>query len=103
MGLMDVLKGMQHGPHGQPPPGGTGTGTGAGTGTGMSPITMAILGLLAYKAVKSFGGGPQEAPAGAGRAPYPPAGGNVKLAAPEASGGGLSDLRKGGLRRLGRP
>ena len=95
MGLMDVLKGMQQGPHGQPPPGGT------GTGTGMSPITMAILGLLAYKAVKSFGGGQQEAPAGAGRAPYPPAGGNVKVAAPEASGGGLSDLLKGGLGGLG--
>jgi len=67
----------------------------------MSPITMAILGLLAYKAVKSFGGGQQEAPAGAGRAPYPPAGGNVKVAAPEASGGGLSDLLKGGLGGLG--
>ena len=99
MGLIDVLKGMQHGPHGQPPP--TGTGTSTGTGTGMSPITMAILGLLAYKAVKSFGGGQQEAPAGAGRAPYPPAGGNVKVAAPEASGGGLSDLLKGGLGGLG--
>ncbi len=67
----------------------------------MSPITMAILGLLAYKAVKSFGGGQQEAPAGAGRAPYPLAGGNVKVAAPEASGGGLSDLLKGGLGGLG--
>src|SRR5260370_27936580 len=93
MGLMDVLKGMQHGPHGQPRPG----GTGAGTVTGMWPITMAILGLLAYKAVKSWGGGQQEAPAGAGRPAYPPAGGNVKVAAPEASGGGLSDLLKGGL------
>jgi uncharacterized protein YidB (DUF937 family) len=60
---------------------------------------MAILGLLAYKAVKSMGGAQQEAPAGAGagRLPYPPAGGNVKAAAPEASGGGLSDLLKGGL------
>src|SRR5712672_3057715 len=62
---------------------------------------MAILGLLAYKAVKSLGGGQQEAPAGAGRPPYPPAGGNVKVAAPEASGGGLSDLLKGGLGGLG--
>jgi uncharacterized protein YidB (DUF937 family) len=99
MGLMDVLRGMQHGPHGQPPP--TGSGSGTGTGTGMSPITMAILGLLAYKAVKSMGGAQQEAPAGAdagaGRLPYPPASGNVKVAAPEASGGGLSDLLKGGL------
>ena len=99
MGLMDVLKGMQHGPHGQPPPAPP-SGSGS-AGTGMSPITMAILGLLAYKAVKSFGGGQQEAPAGAGRAPYPPAGGNVKVAAPEASGGGLSDLLKGGLGGLG--
>jgi len=57
MGLMDVLKGMQYGPHGAPRSGtgsgtGTGTGSSAGTGTGMSPITMAILGLLAYKALK---------------------------------------------------
>jgi uncharacterized protein YidB (DUF937 family) len=57
MGLMDVLKGMQYGPHGAPRTGtgsgtGTGTGSSAGTGTGMSPITMAILGLLAYKALK---------------------------------------------------
>ena len=46
MGLMDVLKGMQNGPHGQ-------RGPSAGSG-GMSPITMAVLGLLAYKALKSF-------------------------------------------------
>src|SRR5215831_8737982 len=91
MGLMDVLRGMQHGPHGQPPPS-------SGGGTGMSPITMAILGLLAYKAVKSLGGGGQaEAPAGAGRAPYPPARGNIDVAAPEEPGGGLGDLLKGGL------
>jgi uncharacterized protein YidB (DUF937 family) len=98
MGLMDVLKGMQHGPHGQPPPS-SGSGTGSGTGTGtMSPITMAILGLLAYKAMKSFRGAePAEAPSGAGRAPSPPPGGNVKVAAPAGSGGGLGDLLKGGL------
>ena len=95
MGLMDVLRGMQHGPHGQPPSGGTGTGS--GTGTGMSPITMAILGLLAYKAVKSIGGAQQEAPAGAGRSPAPPASGNVNVATREEAGGGLSDLLKGGL------
>ena len=45
MGLLDVLNGMQHGPRGQSQP---------GAGGGMSPITMALLGLLAYKAVKSF-------------------------------------------------
>ena len=92
MGLMDVLKGMQHGPHGQPPPS---SGSSSG-GTGMSPITMAILGLLAYKAMKSFGGGQSAAPSPAGRAPSPPAGGNVKVAAPEESGG-LGDLLRGGL------
>jgi hypothetical protein len=49
MGLLDVLNGMQNGPRGQREP--------SGSGGGMSPITMAILGLLAYKAVKSFSGG----------------------------------------------
>ncbi|HWK87924.1 MAG TPA: YidB family protein [Xanthobacteraceae bacterium] len=57
MGLLDVINGMQNGPRGQR------TATPAGSGGGMSPITMAILGLLAYKAVKHFGGG-QTAPAG---------------------------------------
>ena len=46
MGLLDVLTGMQNGPRGQQNPN-------AGGG-GMSPITMAVLGLLAYKAVKHF-------------------------------------------------
>jgi len=93
MGLMDVLRGMQHGPHGQPPP----APSGGSAGTGMSPITMAILGLLAYKAMKSFSGEQSGAPAPAGRPPSPPSGGNINVAAPEESGGGLSDLLKGGL------
>ena len=50
----------------------------------MSPITMAILGLLAYKAIKGFGGH-QTAPSSA------------SPAAPADSGGGLGDLLKGGL------
>jgi uncharacterized protein YidB (DUF937 family) len=50
MGLMDILTGMQNGPRGG------GSGAGSGSGGGMSPITMALLGLLAYKAVKSFSG-----------------------------------------------
>jgi len=96
MGLMDVLRGMQHGPHGQPPP--TPPSGSGSAGTGMSPITMAILGLLAYKAMKSFGGGqPEAAPSGAGRPQYPPTGRNINVAAPEESGGGLGDLLKGGL------
>ncbi len=96
MGLMDVLNGMQNGPHGRPAPGAASSASGGG----MSPITMAILGLLAYKAIKSFGGGqPSAAPSGAGRpAPYPPAGGSINAGMPGApGGGGIGDLLKGGL------
>src|SRR5258708_7407078 len=61
MGLLDVLNGMQNGPRGQ-----RGPSTSSG---GMSPITMAVLGLLAYKALKHFGGQSGANPAGTGRAP----------------------------------
>jgi uncharacterized protein YidB (DUF937 family) len=91
MGLMDVLNGMRHGPHGQPGP------SSGGAGGGMSPITMAILGLLAYKAMKSFGGGQPDTPSAADRAAYPPDRGNVDVGMPGGSGGGLGDLLKGGL------
>lgn len=95
MGLMDVLKGMQHGPHGAPPPAAERGGPGTGM-SGMSPITMAILGLLAYKAVKGFGGQQREAPSPAGQAPSPPAAGDLNAAPPEETGG-LGDILKGGL------
>jgi uncharacterized protein YidB (DUF937 family) len=81
MGLMDVLNGMQNGPHG--PRGAAGGGS---TGGGMSPITVAILGLLAYKALKSLTSQPNAAPTGPS-APAP---------APNP-GGGLGDLLKTGL------
>lgn len=68
MGLLDVFTGMRNGRRG------------SGGGGGMSPITMALLGLLAYKAVKSFGSASPKAGSG--------------MAAP---GGGLGDLLKGGL------
>ena len=48
MGLLDVLNGMQNGPRGQRDP--------TASSQGMSPLTMAVLGLLAYKAIKSFTG-----------------------------------------------
>ena len=48
MGLLDVLNGMQNGPRGQRDP--------TASSQGMSPLTMAVLGLLAYKAFKSFTG-----------------------------------------------
>jgi uncharacterized protein YidB (DUF937 family) len=68
VGLLDVLTGMRNGPRG------------FGGGGGMSPITMAVLGLLAYKAVKGFGASN-------------PRGGSG-MATPT---GGLGDLLKGGL------
>jgi uncharacterized protein YidB (DUF937 family) len=81
MGLMDILNGMQNGPRGQQSP------APAGQSGGMSPILMALLGLLAYKAVKGGGLGnmlggstPQPAPA--------PAPGN-------SAGGGLGDVLGG--------
>jgi uncharacterized protein YidB (DUF937 family) len=83
MGLLDVLNGMQNGPRGQRDPSSSG---------GMSPITMAVLGLLAYKALKSFGGGhPAQAGAGpsAGVAPSPGGLGGLL-------GGGLGGLLAGG-------
>jgi uncharacterized protein YidB (DUF937 family) len=97
MGLMDVLRGMQYGPHGQPASrSGTGSGTGTGTGSagaGMSPITMAILGLLAYKAVKSVSRlGGQPAPAGG--APQPAGAGSIT--APDMERGGMGGLLAGG-------
>jgi uncharacterized protein YidB (DUF937 family) len=55
---------------------------------------MAILGLLAYKAMKSFTRA-QPAPSPGGQPPPP--GGNINVAASEESGGGLGDLLKGGL------
>ena len=82
MGLLDVLKGMQQGPRGPSNPTAQSSG-------GMSPITMAILALLAYKAVKHFGGSQP----GASPAPAPSPG-NVNAG---AGGGGLGDLLRGGL------
>ncbi len=80
MGLLDVLNGMQNGPRGEKTPG----------SGGMSPITMAILGLLAYKAIKHLGQG--QAPAG--NAPQRiPDSGQTQASMP----GGLGDLLKGGL------
>jgi len=83
MGLLDVLNGMQQGPRGP-------SGPSAPSSGGMSPMTMAILGLLAWKAIKHVTAGqpgatPQPAPA-----PAPaPAGGGMS--------GGLGNILKGPL------
>jgi uncharacterized protein YidB (DUF937 family) len=75
VGLLDVLNGMQSGLRGQPAP--------STAGGGMSPITMAILGLLVSRAVKGLGGGQ-----GAGGSSM--AGGNI-------GGGGIGGLLQAGL------
>ena len=84
MGLIDVLNGMQNGPRGQ-------RDTSSGSG-GMSPITMAILGLLAYKAVKGFTGAQSSTAPGNTR--VPPGGTAINTG---TQGGGLGDLLKSGL------
>ncbi|WP_137043093.1 YidB family protein [Pseudolabrys sp. FHR47] len=88
MGLLDVLNGMQNGPRGEREPG----------KGGMSPITMAILGLLAYKAVKSLSGG-QTAPS-TPSAPAPTqtsSGGPGRDLGGLLGGGGLGNVLAGGL------
>ena len=87
MGLLDVLNGMQNGPRGPSDP--------SAKSGGMSPITMAILGLLAYKAVKHLTAGqPGASPAAPAPAPAGQSGGGLGGG---GLAGGLGDLLKGGL------
>lgn len=99
MGLLDILNGMQNGPRGR-------SDSASGSG-GMSPITMAILALLAYKAFQKINqpgaqtGGPATSPASI---PANTGGLGGMLgglldggAAGGVQGGGLGDLLKGGL------
>lgn len=86
MGLMDILNGMQNGPRGGS------SGSQSGQSGGMSPITMALLGLLAYKAMKSFGQSHADAaPAGTPA----PGGAPTGNAADNASGGDLGSILGG--------
>ena len=87
MGLLDILNGMQNGPRGPNSP------SAKDDSGGMSPMTMAILALLAWKGIKHFSGNQT------GSAPQPaPAPGNVNAGRPGGDmGGGLSDMLKGGL------
>jgi uncharacterized protein YidB (DUF937 family) len=98
MGLMDILNGMQNGPRGQRQPAPPGTQSG-----GMSPIMMALLGLLAYKAMQGgglgniLGGGTAPTPTpsrgGSTSPPATPSTGNTTL----ANDAGLGDLLGGML------
>ena len=85
MGLRDILTGMQNGPRGQPQP------SSGGGGGGMSPIVIALLGLLAYKASKGRGGQAADA-GGAGQTARLPQGGTAQ---PGNAGGGLGDVLGG--------
>jgi uncharacterized protein YidB (DUF937 family) len=108
MGLLDVLNGMKNGPRG----GATSSSSG-----GMSPITMAILALLAYKGIKHLGGAsnpaaqpnPQRVPDGSAAAGGSglgdilggllngPRGAPTGGPAAGGGGGGLGGLLQGGL------
>ena len=91
MGLLDVLNGMQNGPRGPGKP-----SSQTDSGGGMSPMTMAILALLAWKAMKHFGGSGQPGTTPKTAPPLPtPSSNTINAGLP--GGGGLSDLMKGGL------
>jgi uncharacterized protein YidB (DUF937 family) len=85
MGLADILTGMMNGPRGQRQP------SSGGGGGGMSPIMIALLGLLAYKAFKGRGG--QTVPSGGvGQTGRLPPGGTMSAG---GSGGDLGDILGG--------
>jgi uncharacterized protein YidB (DUF937 family) len=84
MGLLDVLNGMQNGPRGQRQPS-------SGTGGGMSLLTKALLGVLAYKALRHVSGAQAGAAAAPGRPASPPPGGTTATGAV----GGLGDILGG--------
>ncbi len=88
MGLLDVLNGMQQGPRGPSTPS-TPSTSGQSSG-GMSPMTMAILGLLAWKAIRHLTGGQPGATPAQRPSPTP-------TAPTGSTGGGMGDVLKGGL------
>ena len=79
MGLMDILSGMQNGPGDRQQQAPSGSG-------GMSPTIMAMLGLLAYKAIK--GGGLSNMLGGSSTSADP-------RATAASSSGGLNDILGG--------
>jgi uncharacterized protein YidB (DUF937 family) len=96
MGLMDVLTGMMNGPRGQPSP--------SAPSRGMSPLTMGLLALLAYKAMKGGGMFGSGAPS---QQPYAPAGGAsagsgdwMSQLGSMIGGGAAGGLLSGGLGEL---
>src|ERR1700739_1199793 len=91
MGFIDVIKGKQQAPRGPSPPSSQSSG-------GMSPMTMAILGLLAWKAFKHLTGSQPGATAPPTPTPAPAAsGGGTAGGLGDGGGGGLGDILKGPL------
>jgi uncharacterized protein YidB (DUF937 family) len=96
MGLLDVLNGMQNGPRGPSTP------SSEQSSGGMSPMTMAIIALLGWKAFKHLTAGqpgatPQQSPTPTHLPPPVNAGAGGGLGSVLGGGGGLGDLLKGGL------
>jgi len=89
MGLLDILNGMQNGPNGPSHPSTQSNG-------GMSPLTMAILALLAWKTVKHFSQDNQQPSPAPAPAPVPPPSGGGGLGG-GGLGGGLGNILAGGL------
>lgn len=90
MGLLDVLRGMQNGPRGERQPQASSSG-------GMSPMMMALLGLLAYKAVSGGLGnmlGGRTNTSDSGNRPAPTPSGDAAPAG-EGTQGGLGGLLGG--------
>ncbi len=87
MGLLDVINGMQQGPRGPS------SASSQPNKSGMSPLTMAILGLLAYKAVKHFTGNQPDANPSPAPSPRPTSTGQTSGGA----SGNIADILKGGL------
>ena len=86
MGLLDVINGMQQGPRGPSTPSSQSSG-------GMSPMTMALLGLIAWKAFKHLTASQPGATPPSTPTPAPaPSGGSLA-----GGGGGLGDILKGPL------
>ena len=96
MGLLDVINGMQQGPRGPSTP-----SSESSSGGGMSPMTMAILGLLAWKAFKHLTASqPGAATPPPSPASVPPPSSGSLAGGPGSggiSGGGLGDILKGPL------
>jgi uncharacterized protein YidB (DUF937 family) len=99
MGLLDILTGMQNGPHGNQSQPGQKSG-------GMSPLMMALVGLLAYKAFKGSSGPAPSTPTSGGGGLGDilggllggrPSGMPSGMPSPGAGSGGLGDVLAGGL------